>query len=159
MIYKHRGSPPDVWDAEDPVWSAWHGRTGDLLAAMSPGQGRCSVWRLHRHGGVPTRRPINFAGLQAPWGPNRRVGCLISSLKRVAWTYDRYSPVTSPIPRLLERREYVSDHKNSRRCRHQDLNTDMKTLCQGEAYSSIILTKFAIPKIVHFLNPPGQPPV
>ena len=44
------------------------------------------------------RLPINLTGLQVPWGPNRRVGCLRSSLECMARTHGRFTRRHEPRP-------------------------------------------------------------
>ena len=47
--------------------------------------------RFHRHGGVPTRHPVDVRAVQAPWGPGRRMGCLRSGQEPVIQTLTRFT--------------------------------------------------------------------
>ena len=46
-----------------------HGRFTRGHEPSPADQGRCSVWRIHRHGGVATRLLVNSAALKAILGP------------------------------------------------------------------------------------------
>ena len=46
-----------------------HGRFTRGHEPAPADQGRCTVWRIHRHGGVATRLLVNSAALKAILGP------------------------------------------------------------------------------------------
>ena len=56
-----------------------------------------SIWRLHRHGGVPTRLPVNLSAFKAPWKPTRRFGCLKPNMECVAWKQGRFLHRHEPV--------------------------------------------------------------
>ena len=60
-----------------------------------------SIWRLHRHGGVPTRLPVNLSAFKAPWKPTRRFGCLKPNMECVAWKQGRFLHRHEPVVGVL----------------------------------------------------------
>ena len=71
----------------------------------------CSVWWLHRHGGVPTHFLADAATLKTMLGPTRRVGCSRSSLQPCYGRTADVHTAMSPCSWQLDRCEYVSGHK------------------------------------------------
>ena len=67
-----------------------------------PLRGGATLWRLHRHEGVPMDLTVDSSVLKALWGHTWRVGSSRSSLKRLKGTHNRYSYRHEPLQQRPE---------------------------------------------------------